>query len=66
MDSCNNLRKKRVLCYDKDFLEVVSKNVDEVEELGDMQDYFRDKEINLEMSYTSDKRGECSIGGFGF
>lgn len=66
MHGCNNFKKKIVLCHHKDFLEVVSKNVDEVKELGDIQDYFLDKEINLEMNYTSDKRAKCSIGGFGF
>jgi hypothetical protein len=65
MDSCNNLGKKRISCGDKDLPKVVSENVDEVEELGDMRNGFCDREINLEMNYTSNERVECSIRGFG-
>jgi hypothetical protein len=65
MDDCNNLGKKRVSCCDAYLLEFISKNVDEVEELGDMQDGFCDKEINLELNFASNKHVECSIGAFG-
>ncbi len=43
-------------------LEVLLKNVEEVEELGDMQNGFCAKEINLEVSYTLDKCAKCSNG----
>ncbi len=51
---------------EKDLPEVLSKNVDEVENLGDVQYGLHDREINMEMCYTLDDRGECSIEGFGF
>jgi hypothetical protein len=66
MDNCNDLGKKIVSCHDEDLLEVIFENVDEVEELGDMGDGFHDKEINLEMSYTSNECAKCSIGGSRF
>jgi hypothetical protein len=43
---------------------VVYENVDEVEELGHMWNGFCDREINLEMNYTSNECVECSIRGF--
>jgi hypothetical protein len=66
MNGCNNLGKKQVSCRVEDLPKVLLKNVDEVGELGDMQNGFCDREINVEMSYTSDECVECSIGGFGF
>jgi hypothetical protein len=51
---------------EKDLPEVLSKNVDEVENLGDVQYGLHDREINMEMCYTLDDHGECSIEGFGF
>jgi len=65
MDSCNNMGKKKVSCGDEDLPKVVSENVDEVEELRDMKNGFCNKEVNLEMNYTSNERVECSIRGFG-
>ncbi len=64
MDSCNNLGKKRISCGDDDLPKVVYENVDEVEELGHMWNGFCDREINLEMNYTSNECVECSIRGF--
>lgn len=65
MDNCNNLGKKIISCRDANLLEFISKNVDEVEELGDMWNGFHDREINLELSFASNKREECFIGKFG-
>ncbi len=66
MDYCNNFRKKWVSCREKDLLKVLSENVDEVENLGDVRYGFHDREINLEMRYTLDDHGGCFIEGFGF
>ncbi len=41
------------------------RNVDEVGEFKDMQNDFCDKEIIVEMSYTSYECAKCSIGGSG-
>jgi hypothetical protein len=37
---------------EKDLPEVLSKNVDEVDNLGDVQYGLHDREINMEMCYT--------------
>jgi len=65
MDVCNNLGKKWVFNHDKDLCKVLLENVVEVEDLGDMWDGFHNKEIHLEMCYTSDDHAKCSIEGFG-
>jgi len=65
IDGCNNLGKKQVSCCVEDLLEVLLKNVEEVEKLGDMQNGFCDREINLEVSYTLDKCVKCFNGESG-
>ncbi len=66
MDSCKIMGMKIVSCGDKDLPKVIFENVDEVEELGHMWNGFCDKEINLEMNYTSNERVECFIREFAF
>ncbi len=65
INGCNNLGKKQVSCCVEDLLEVLLKNVEEVEKLGDMQNGFCDREINLEVSYTLDKCAKCFNGESG-
>ncbi len=45
MDGCNNLGKKRISCQDEDLLEFFYEKVNEVEELGGMQNGFCDKRL---------------------
>lgn len=65
VDVCNNLGEKWVFNHDKDLCKVLSENVVEVEDLGDMWDGFHNKKINSEMCYTSNDHAKCSIEGFG-
>ncbi len=61
----NNLGKKQILWCEKDLSQVLSEDVDEVENFGNVRDGFHDKEINLTMCYTLDDCVKCSIEGSG-
>ncbi len=60
---CNNLRKKRVLCHEKNLCKVFLENVDEVEDSKDVRNGFHDREINLAMCYMLDDCVKSSIEG---
>jgi len=67
MDGMNNLSKKWVSCRDNAFAEnFQTKDIDDVENMGNIVEDLHNEELHCEMSYIFEDGVEGSIGKFGF
>jgi hypothetical protein len=66
MDEMHNLSMKRVSCRDVSLIKSFpAKNIDDVENVGNVVEDLRNEELHSEMIYISEDGVEGSIGEFG-